>query len=120
MFNESPISGKHLIIDIKKIKNTALLNDIDKFKELLDGFCSSFNIITKTEHKFIPFGFTILYLLSESHLSVHTFPEKQYFAFDLYTCNNKDTINEMYIEIFNTLVEQFDASGTYCIIDRGW
>lgn len=33
-----------------------------------------------------PGGITGLYLLSESHLSVHTFPEHGYLALNLYSC----------------------------------
>jgi len=89
--------------------------------ELLDIICSDYNytILDKMEHKFEPYGFTIVYLLSESHLSIHTFPERNYFAFDLYTCRDTET-SDSYVEIYNRLIRAFIATGSYNIIDRGW
>jgi S-adenosylmethionine decarboxylase len=121
MFAEYNKSGKHLIADIKEIKNVELLNDIGKMNELLDVICKkySYTVLSKNEHQFTPFGLTILYLLSESHLSIHTFPERNYFAFDLYTCRESET-DDTYLEIYNFLLKEFNAKGEYTIIDRGW
>jgi S-adenosylmethionine decarboxylase len=121
MFNEYKNSGKHLIADIKEIKNTELLNNIDKIKELLDLICNTYNynVLTKSEYKFEPIGFTIIYLLAESHLSIHTFPERNYFAFDLYTCRENETI-DTYLEIYNLLINKFNAKGVYSVLERGW
>ena len=121
MFAQSKISGKHLIADIKEIKNTLLLNDIKRVKALLDIICSDYNytVLNKSEYQFKPYGFTIVYLLSESHLSIHTFPERNYFAFDLYTCRDTET-NDTYVEIYNTLINAFNATGNYNIMDRSW
>jgi S-adenosylmethionine decarboxylase proenzyme len=120
MFSENKISGKHMIIDLKEIKNNELIHDLDKIKTLLDGICEKydFSILNKSEHVFHPEGLTILYLLSESHLSVHTFPERKYIAIDLYTCREyvDDTV---YNEIYNFLVESFQAKKEIpTIIDR--
>jgi S-adenosylmethionine decarboxylase len=120
MFSENKISGKHMIIDLKEIKNHTLIHDLDKIKTLLDTICEKydFSILNKSEHKFEPEGITILYLLSESHLSVHTFPEKQYIAIDLYTCRDYAD-NMVYDEIYDLLVESFQAKKeTPTIIDR--
>lgn len=121
MFANSQTSGKHLIADIKEIKNTNLLNNINKVRLLLDAICNDYNytILHKSEHKFTPYGFTILYLLSESHLSIHTFPERNYFAFDLYTCRESPD-DSAYLEIYNVLLQAFNATGTYNIVDRSW
>jgi S-adenosylmethionine decarboxylase len=118
MFSQHKFSGKHLIADIKEIQNITLLNNIKDFKYFLDLICEKYNykILSKCEHKFEPNGFTIVYLLSESHLSIHTFPECNYFAFDLYTCC--ETENAIYDEIYFSFIEKFNAKGEYKIIDR--
>jgi len=41
------------------------------------------NLIT---NKFEPQGVTAIALLAESHLSIHTWPEAQYSAVDIFTC----------------------------------
>ena len=120
MFSENHISGKHMIIDLKEIKNDVLIHDLDKIKTLLDTICNryDFSILNKSEHVFEPQGLTILYLLSESHLSVHTFPERKYIAIDLYTCREyKD--NAVYQEIYDFFIECFQAKKEIpIIIDR--
>lgn len=122
MFSESKISGKHMICDIKGIKNIELLHDLDKMKTLLETICANydFSILEKVDHKFHPEGISILYLLSESHLSIHTFPEKYYIALDLYTCRQYDD-NSVYLEIYDYLVDCFQADkSTPTIIDRSF
>jgi len=113
-------SGKHLICDIKNVKNTKLMNDIDGLKHLLDTICEKylFTVLNKAEHRFTPQGHTILYLLSESHLSLHTFPEKKYIALDIYTCK-KYSNNDVYLEIQEFLTASFNSTDDrYIIIDR--
>lgn len=123
MFSGSnTISGKHMICDIKEIKNKILLNDLEHIKEHLDHICNhyEFSILGKLEHKFEPQGFTVIYLLSESHISIHTFPERDYLAFDLYTCKSYSN-NDDYNEIYTYFVELFQAKReTPTIIDRAF
>ena len=121
MFSENA-SGKHMICDIKEIKNYELLNNPEKIRGVLNRICEKYNytILNKVEHIFQPQGFTLLYLLSESHISVHTFPEREYLALDIYTCRNYSD-NSTYEEIYGYLVEAFEAKReTPLIIDRNF
>lgn len=110
MFAETQISGKHMICDIKGIRNITLLHDLEGIKSLLDTICNQhdFSILEKVEYKFHPEGLTLLYLLSESHISIHTFPERDYIALDLYTCRSYND-DRTYLDIYNTLIESFKA-----------
>lgn len=111
-----------MICDIKEIKNYELLNNSEKIRKLLDNICEKYNytILNKSEHQFQPQGLTMLYLLSESHISIHTFPEREYFALDIYTCRHYDD-NTVYEEIYNYLVKEFDAKKENpLIIDRNF
>jgi len=114
-------SGKHMICDIKEIKNIELLNSPTRLLHLLDRICevNQFTILEKTHHEFQPQGFTALYLLSESHISIHTFPEHQYAAIDIYTCKTYPD-NQIYLDIYQYLVRELDAdqSEKPVIIDR--
>jgi len=122
MFQDSLSAGKHMICDFKNIENKDLLNNPEKLNEILKFICTyyQFQILEKTQKKFTPEGYTILYLLSESHISVHTFPERNFLSFDIYTCRNyKD--NSEYFEIFDCLLDHLKAdirTSTYKIIDR--
>jgi S-adenosylmethionine/arginine decarboxylase-like enzyme len=114
MFANKQYAGKHLICDFKNIKTF----DID-IKSICKELCHlhHFEILGEVEHIFHPQGYTFLFLLSESHLSVHTFPEKKYLSFDLYTCRDYED-NATYESIFKWLSHAFDSTGTYQIIDR--
>jgi S-adenosylmethionine/arginine decarboxylase-like enzyme len=61
----------------------------NKIKELFDRLLneSGFNILKITEHHFQPQGYTCLWLLSESHFAVHTFPEFGKTYIELSSCN---------------------------------
>ncbi|MFC4776442.1 adenosylmethionine decarboxylase [Paenibacillus sp. GCM10023252] len=43
-------------------------------------------VLSVQAKQFEPHGATVLVLLSESHLSIHTYPEKGFAALDCYTC----------------------------------
>jgi S-adenosylmethionine/arginine decarboxylase-like enzyme len=121
MFTERSSSGKHMICDIKGIKNLNKLNSCEDLIFLLRKICKkhNFGIIKELSHEFIPIGHSILFLLSESHISIHSFPEKKHLSFDLYTCREYDNDNE-YNEIYHEIIRFFDASNdsNLQIIDR--
>lgn len=48
---------------------------------------SGFNVLGVSEHHFEPQGYTALWLLSESHFAVHTFPEFGKTYIELSSCN---------------------------------
>ena len=50
---------------------------------------SGFTVVNKMEHEFYPFGYTALYLLSESHFAIHTFPEEKMTYYELSSCNKE-------------------------------
>ena len=47
---------------------------------------SKVTVLELSRHKFEPQGFTLVALLAESHMSFHTFPEKNVISFDFFTC----------------------------------
>lgn len=46
-------------------------------------------VLEVTAHQFEPHGVTVLLLLSESHLSIHTWPESGQAAVDAFTCGEQ-------------------------------
>lgn len=104
-------SGKHLICDFKNITNTKLLNSKLELKLMCKNICieNNFTILGEVDHEFQPQGCSFVLLLSESHLSVHTFPEKNHLAFDLYTCRQYDN-NSVYTNIYLELCKKLGTS----------
>ena len=121
MFNDYESSGKHMICDFKGIQNKKLLNSMPGLINLLKNICKKyeFTILNETAHQFEPIGCSILFLLSESHISIHTFPEKNHISFDIYTCRQYNN-NNVYDEIFHYIAKSIQASSisTYKIIER--
>lgn len=80
--------GRHLVADFHGC--TADLNDPGLILETLEKACevSGATIVSRTKHHFSPYGVTAVFVIAESHLAVHTWPEYGYAAVDLFTCGN--------------------------------
>ena len=99
--NNNSELGTHLIVDLVDIPSHIFLNELSKEKyEIFDKLIElsllthGMNILQKETHFFDkPVGaFTSFYLLSESHLSMHSWPENNYIALDIFTCGNVNTL----------------------------
>ena len=81
--------GKHTIAefydcDYEIIKNTTLVEKIMlKAVEISDA-----TIIKTMFHTFSPYGVSGIVVVSESHFSIHTWPEYKYCAVDIFTCGD--------------------------------
>jgi S-adenosylmethionine decarboxylase len=92
--------GKHIIVDMFDISSEKFINInkndscIEKWNSFVKECFTEANIslLNTSWHNFDNNGaFTVLYLLAESHLSIHTWPEFNYIALDVFTCGNSDT-----------------------------
>ncbi len=92
--------GKHITVDMFDV-DMETLNNINSNMERLeiwdqfikDTFTdANITLLNTSWHNFDKKGaFTVLYLLAESHLSIHTWPEHKYIALDVFTCGNSNT-----------------------------
>jgi S-adenosylmethionine decarboxylase len=82
--------GRHIVVDVWGV-NFSLLDHVDFLQQSMIEAAekSRATVLSVTNKKFDPSGCTILILLSESHLSIHTYPEKEFAAIDCYTCGNQ-------------------------------
>ena len=86
--------GQEISCVMEGIDNS-LLNDNESLKNiLLDSLKKEgFGILDVSCHEFEPQGFTMMVLLSESHLAIHTYPEHNSIYFNMYSCRGpKDSI----------------------------
>ena len=83
--------GIHYIIDIDDMV-TDLINDNKSLIEICEKALKlgEVTILNKMIHHFEPHGLTLLYLLSESHFSMHTWPEYNRIRIDFFTCDNNE------------------------------
>jgi S-adenosylmethionine decarboxylase len=103
--------GKHIVADLYNVNELKLMeinkSTYDTFNLFIKNTLkeSNINLLSQTVHHFDGYSgaFTALYLLAESHLSIHTWPEHKYIALDVFTCGNCDTQL-----IVDKLVEYFE------------
>jgi len=98
--------GVHFIYNINDIDSN-IINNHNNLKQILDNLINKFNlsILNSVFHEFEPYGYTGLYLLSESHLSFHTWPEHNKICLDLFSCSkniNYESIVEFLKKSFKT------------------
>jgi len=88
---EMRTEGKHVIMDISGC-NLDLLNNLTFLKKLLVEAAERANatVLNVAFHHFTPQGVSGVAVISESHLSIHTWPEYGYAALDFYTCGDID------------------------------
>ena len=90
--------GKHLIAELW-VRDPLSLNDPELIRDSLIAACKrgKFSVLNLSTHSFSPHGVTAVVLLSESHMSIHTWPEFAYAAVDIFTCggNARKALEEL-------------------------
>lgn len=87
--------------------NSQLVDDPVRIRELAHKIIADINsdIVEECSHHFSPYGVTYIAVITTSHFSVHTWPEYNYAAIDIFSCN--EDLPEI---LANMLKEAFDAS----------
>lgn len=83
--------GRHVIAELWGC-DFDLLNNMDKIERIFAeaALKSGAEIREVAFHKFAPQGVSGVVIISESHLTIHTFPEHGYASIDVYTCGDLD------------------------------
>ena len=79
--------SKHLLLELYRC-DFERLNDESFLRCTLNRAAKLANatVLNLISNKFKPQGVTAIALLSESHISIHTWPESNYSAVDIFTC----------------------------------
>lgn len=82
--------GRHVIselwgCDIEKLNNMAFIEQTFVEAALKSGA----EVREVAFHKFAPQGVSGVVIISESHLTIHSFPEHGYASIDVYTCGDR-------------------------------
>ena len=95
--------GTHILLSLYGV-NFGLLDDVEGIKALFDKVveCIGATTLNRFSYKFQPQGVSVVYALSESHISLHSFPEDGSVAIDCYTCGEMHTDKgaQMFIDYF--------------------
>ncbi len=81
--------GRHIVCELSGCDPQAL-SDVDGIHAMMISAAKAARatIMESAFHRFEPQGVSGTVILAESHLSIHTWPEKGYAAMDFYTCGD--------------------------------
>ena len=84
--------GRHVLVEFFGC-SSEILNEVSTIEKamLQAAEDAEATIINSTFHHFSPYGVSGVVVIQESHLAIHTWPEFQYAAVDIFTCG--DVIN---------------------------
>lgn len=96
-------TGKHFFASYIGCDHKALSN-AENLKESMTNAvkASGANLLNSVDYVFPPDGFSMVLLLSESHASIHTYPEYNTCFIDLFTCGDNCSA-----ESFNAVLAEY-------------
>ena len=105
--------GPHLALDLKKC-NKDKLGNLDFIFNLLDTLPAKIGMTKITQpyvfmyHGAVPddWGITGFVVIAESHISIHTYPNKDYLFFDIFSCKPFDIMKTKEL-----IKDAFEAKG---------
>ncbi len=109
--------GRHILAEIYGC-DSDILNDKEAIEKIMveSALKAGAEVREVAFHKFSPVGVSGVVIISESHLTIHTWPELGYAAVDVFTCGDK--INPW--DACNYMTELFKAKNmTATEVKRG-
>ena len=109
--------GYHYVIEASGC-DPEILTDANALKKILleAAKVGGMDVRSTYFYKFTPQGVSGMVIVSESHISIHTWPEKGYAAIDVYTCDT----NSKPEKTVNYILEKIKAEYAHITeIERG-
>jgi S-adenosylmethionine decarboxylase len=105
--------GLHILATLKEVELPLLCN-CSEFSSLVESLIEQYKLqaLGSIYHNFEGGGFTAVICLSESHISIHTWPEYQMLNVDIYLSNYKRINNQTVKELFEALKVYFGGTVT--------
>jgi len=96
--------GIHIIAEFWGVASDKI-SRVEHLRAVLDRVIakSGLHVVASSFHQFEAFGVSAVYLLRESHISIHTWPEYSYIALDIFTCG----ADEPALTAYQLLLEEF-------------
>ncbi len=119
--------GTHHVVELLNC-NSKILNSPEELEKLVvEGIEKSGLTYEKIiSHKFNPVGITVLAIISESHIALHTYPEAGNISLDVYTCSDAKK-QEKFIRFVqrklkpnSTRIAEVQRGGTIELINPSW
>lgn len=96
--------GRHTLCNMEGI-DSADMNNNNYFIMLLRDAVAATNttLIDVVCHNFVPVGMSVVAILRESHVAIHTYPEYQALFLDAFTCGKQADPEKIVSHIINEL-----------------
>ncbi len=106
MMKKIKFTGLHIFGEIETDK-VSKLKSLNQTKKFLEKIIKKYHLhkLGEIYYQFKNGGFTALVGLTESHISIHTWPEFHYLTLDVYLCNFKKDNTEVTKKIFDDLIK---------------
>ncbi len=100
---------RHAVVEALKVPEKLLDKDnlsknVDKVVKDMD-----FHSVSSFTHFFKPYGISYLVVLEESHIAIHTWPEKGYIHLDVVTCTVEDMDVDRLLKVVSTIFSTEDV-----------
>jgi S-adenosylmethionine decarboxylase len=105
--------GRHLLIELYQC-DSRVISDVRKIEEIMVNAAKAAkaHLVDVVFHNFNPNGVSGVVVISESHLTIHTWPEFNFASIDIFTCGA--TINPW--KAYDYISRQFKAK-TYTAME---
>ena len=105
------VPGLHIIANLQSSQQQLLQNHL-AFKQIAEQIIKAHKLTTlgSVYYDFPTGGYTAVICLSESHLSIHTWPESGFIAFDVFLSNFRNNNRWITEDIYNKILYFFDAT----------
>ncbi len=82
--------AQQLCVDLYHCDET-VINDLDAVITIAHNILDEMGtgIVKECYHRFEPIGITYIAVITTSHFSIHTWPEYQYVAVDIFSCSDE-------------------------------
>ena len=80
--------GAHVLLNVYDVPDITTLTFLSRGRQLLEQIVRDLHlhVVAQTGHQFTPGGYTYAYVLSESHFTIHTYPEHKSCYIDIFCC----------------------------------
>ena len=85
----------HFVLELKAASTTQ--NEENALLDKINGWLTQLNlvVVNECEHRFTPIGLSKVFILSTSHLALHTWPENTFAHIDLVCCDKNVTLDKV-------------------------
>lgn len=115
--------GRHIIAEFYDC-DKSILDDVEAIENHMKeaAYETGATLVNSSFHRFLPYGVSGVVVISESHLTIHTWPEYGYAAVDLFTCGDdvdpwkafsylKKVLNSQRVHVVEHLRGKFNEIG---------